>query len=59
MMDLTKSFKSRKLENNRGVAQLGSALGSGPRGREFKSPLPDQISILVQRVSRGSQIPPE
>ena len=26
----------------RGVAQLGSALGSGPRGREFKSPLPDQ-----------------
>ena len=28
---------------SRGVAQLGSALGSGPRGREFKSPLPDHF----------------
>ena len=28
----------------RGVAQPGSALGSGPRSREFKSPLPDQFS---------------
>ena len=27
----------------RGVAQPGSALGSGPRGREFKSPLPDHF----------------
>ena len=26
----------------RGVAQLGSALGSGPRGRRFKSARPDQ-----------------
>ncbi len=30
------------LEEIRGVAQPGSALGSGPRSREFKSPLPDQ-----------------
>ena len=29
------------LEEIRGVAQPGSALGSGPRSREFKSPLPD------------------
>ena len=27
--------------NLRGVAQLGSALGSGPRGRKFKSCFPD------------------
>src|SRR3989338_2676061 len=27
--------------NRRGVAQLGRALGSGPRGREFKSLRPD------------------
>ena len=27
---------------NRGVAQLGSAFGSGPKGRVFKSPRPDQ-----------------
>ena len=26
----------------RGVAQLGSAFGSGPKGRVFKSPRPDQ-----------------
>jgi hypothetical protein len=43
MRRLTKSFKFRMLETNRGVAQPGSALGSGPRGREFKSPLPDQL----------------
>jgi hypothetical protein len=33
------------LHLRRGVAQLGSALGSGPRGREFKSPLPDHFSL--------------
>jgi hypothetical protein len=27
----------------RGVAQPGSALGSGPRGRRFNSGLPDQL----------------
>ena len=30
----------------RGVAQLGSALGSGPRGRRFKSCFPDYTNIL-------------
>ena len=33
----------------RGVAQPGRALGSGPRGRRFKSSRPDQI----QRLKRG------
>jgi hypothetical protein len=33
------------LKLSRGVAQLGSALGSGPRGREFKSPLPDHLFL--------------
>jgi hypothetical protein len=27
----------------RGIAQFGRALGSGPRGRKFKSCYPDQI----------------
>ena len=32
------------MENNiRGVAQFGRALGSGPRGRQFKSVRPDQL----------------
>ena len=37
----------------RGVAQFGSALGSGPRGREFESPHSDQkirLSILLKRI---------
>lgn len=33
------------LNNIRGVAQTGSALGLGPRGRRFKSALPDQKKI--------------
>ena len=42
------------VNKGRGVAQLGSALGSGPRGREFKSPLPDHpfICILLQIKSQ-------
>ena len=31
----------------RGVAQFGSALGSGPRGQEFESPHSDQIRLIV------------
>lgn len=31
-----------KDESERGVAQYGSALGLGPRGREFKSRRPDR-----------------
>ncbi len=30
---------------SRGVAQSGSALGWGPRGRKFKSSRPDQIEF--------------
>ena len=52
MRDLTKFFESRKLDNKRGVAQPGSALGSGPRSREFKSPLPDQFSEEIQALAR-------
>ena len=56
---LTKAQISGKIQNNdvpkyltfqtyqygRGVAQLGSALGSGPRGRRFNSGLPDHLLI--------------
>jgi hypothetical protein len=41
MQSLTSAFGYSILETSRGVAQPGSALGSGPRSREFKSPLPD------------------
>jgi hypothetical protein len=34
----------------RGVAQPGSALGSGPRSREFKSPLPDHHYIRMMGI---------
>ncbi len=34
----------------RELAQFGSALGSGPRGREFESPISDQIK---QRLSKN------
>ena len=34
--------------NCRGVAQSGSALRSGRRGREFESPLPDQTAFLLK-----------
>ena len=43
-----KFFLTRKAKNHiidwlTGSSAVGSALGSGPRGREFKSPLSDQI----------------
>ncbi|KKK48881.1 hypothetical protein LCGC14_3140680 [marine sediment metagenome] len=34
---------SHKEEKYQGVAQLGSALGSDPRGRQFDSGRPDQF----------------
>src|SRR3977135_4476376 len=37
----------------RGVAQPGRALGSGPRGRRFKSSRPDQISRKTLGKSIG------
>ena len=47
-------MKSCILSLGRGVAQLGSALGSGPRGREFKSPLPDHLlTSSLDRVFAG------
>ena len=46
------SFRARHIYNDaikprykRGVAQLGRALGLGPRGRRFKSCLPDHLII--------------
>ena len=36
----------------RGVAQPGSALGSGPSGRRFKSSRPDQFFQFTSRVAR-------
>ena len=42
----------------RGVAQFGSALGSGPRGRQFKSARPDIFyfhidSFLAYKIRAG------
>ena len=40
-----------KIKNSRGVAQLASAFGSGPKGRWFKSSRPDQyLEIENQRI---------
>ena len=47
------------LEKIRGVAQPGSALGSGPRSREFKSPLPDQFIANVFKQSHKNQVAPQ
>ena len=42
----------------RGVAQLGSALALGARGRRFESCRPDQLSVPVaQRIERGTSNP--
>ncbi len=38
---------------NREVAQLGSALGLGPRGRRFKSCLPDHFYIIYNLINGG------
>ena len=56
MHSLTNAFEYVSLENRRGVAQLGSALGSGPRGREFKSPLPDQFILKIQWVTEAGSL---
>ena len=40
----------------RGVAQLGSALGSGPRGRKFKSCFPDGKSGTDANALRGQKM---
>ena len=37
------------IENSRGVAQLASALGSGPRGRRFKSARPDHSHFCMDK----------
>ena len=38
-----KLYNTFRCRNDRGVAQFGSALGSGPRGREFESRHLDQL----------------
>ena len=42
---------------NRGVAQLGSALGSGPRGREFKSRRLDHVAARQFLQEDGKKVP--
>ena len=44
---LKKQLKSKQQKTFRGVAQLGRALGSGPRGRVFESPHSDQKSTVI------------
>ena len=42
----TRAFPYLIISSNREVAQLGSALGSGPRGRGFESRLLDHLKTL-------------
>jgi hypothetical protein len=46
-----KKDKDSFFHSNRGVAQPGSALGSGPRSREFKSPLPDHHLLKREQAT--------
>ena len=55
--DVANCLTFQTYQNGRGVAQLGSALGSGPRGREFKSPLPDHFVALVWIEIFGGDVP--
>ncbi len=41
----------------RGVAQLGSALGLGPRGRWFESSRPDHLYFWALHQKRGALKP--
>src|SRR5229473_7089977 len=53
---LTEAEASVKPDRDRGVAQPGRALGSGPRGRRFKSCLPDLVkppSLLEKLNAAG------
>src|SRR6266851_2703194 len=53
---LTEAEASVKPDRDRGVAQPGRALGSGPRGRRFKSCLPDSFkppSLLEKLNAAG------
>ncbi len=41
----------------REVAQLGRALGLGPRGRRFESCLPDQRKLIGALAQLGERLP--
>ena len=43
--------------NLREVAQLGRALGLGPRGRRFESCLPDSLKIYIWGLSSDGRAP--
>ncbi len=50
-------FDSCLARHNREVAQLGRALGLGPRGRRFKSCLPDLINNFGALAQLGERLP--
>ncbi len=41
-------------ETLRGVAQPGSAFGSGPKGQGFESPLPDHLEFIFAQSGRSA-----
>ncbi len=43
------------MQERRGVAQPGSALGLGPRGRRFESSRPDQSQLAFERLGFRSE----
>ena len=42
--------------NTAGCGAVGSAPGLGPGGREFKSPLPDQLIQIVSNAKREQNV---
>ena len=51
------STPSGALKQYREVAQLGRALGLGPRGRRFESCLPDHEKTLIWGLSSAGRAP--
>lgn len=45
-----------RYKKRRGVAQSGRALGSGPRGRWFKSSLPDSLEVVMDAKEKLSEL---
>ncbi len=56
ILSVEKRKKREKIEKIRGVAQVGSALGSGLRSRWFKSSRPDFFYISNKNLEFSGQL---
>ena len=56
MMNYIKKSVLLQPQNDRGVAQLASALAWGARGRKFESSHPDYFTVMVIIFERGFRV---